>query len=128
YNGPGLVQRDPLAREYYQFLFQVHEKDLATYLQADFKGTGWAGNIGVRVVNTDENVVTYSGQNVSASTPGAVLTSLFGPFVGLPVSHTYKIGRASCRERVKIRVAAVEIKKKSKDKARWKNYEAISAT
>ena len=89
YNGPGLVQRDPLAREYYQFLFQVHEKDLATYLQADFKGTGWAGNIGVRVVNTDENVVTYSGQNVSASTPGAVLTSLFGPFVGLPVSHTY---------------------------------------
>ena len=89
YNGPGLVQRDPLAREYYQFLFQVHEKDLATYLQADFKGTGWAGNIGVRVVNTDESVVTYSGQNVSASTPGAVLTSLFGPFVGLPVSHTY---------------------------------------
>src|SRR5207248_445558 len=65
------------------------EKDLATYLQADFKGTGWAGNIGVRVVNTDENVVTYSGQNVSASTPGAVLTSLFGPFVGLPVSHNY---------------------------------------
>jgi len=89
YNGPGLVQRNPLAREYYQFLFQLHEKDLATYLQADFKGTGWAGNIGVRVVNTDENVVTYSGQNVSASTPGAVLTSLFGPFVGLPVSHTY---------------------------------------
>jgi len=89
YNGPGLVQRDPLAREYYQFLFQVHEKDLATYLQADFKGTGWAGNIGVRIVNTDENIVTYSGQNVSASTPGAVLTSLFGPFVGLPVSHTY---------------------------------------
>ncbi len=89
YNGPGLVQRDPLKREYYQFLFQVHEKDLATYLQADFKGTGWAGNLGVRVVNTDENIVTYSGQNVSASTPGAVLTSLFGPFVGLPVSHTY---------------------------------------
>ncbi len=85
----GDVQRDPVAREYYQFLFQVHEKDLATYLQADFKGTGWAGNIGVRVVNTEENIVTYSGQNVSASTPGAILTSLFGPFVGLPVSHTY---------------------------------------
>jgi len=85
----GHVQRNALERAYYQFLFQVHEKDLATYLQADFKGEGWAGNLGVRVVNTDENIVTYSGQNVSASTPGAVLTSLFGPFVGLPVSHTY---------------------------------------
>jgi iron complex outermembrane receptor protein len=89
YNGPGLVQRDLLKREYYQFLFQVHEKDLATYLQADFKGDGWAGNLGVRIVNTDENIVTYSGNNVDPSTPGAVLTSLFGPFVGLPVSHTY---------------------------------------
>jgi iron complex outermembrane receptor protein len=85
----GRVQRNALEREYYQFLFQVHEKDLATYLQADFKGEGWAGNLGVRVVNTDENIVTYSGQGVSASTPGAVLTSAFGPFVGLPVSHTY---------------------------------------
>ena len=43
----------------------------------------------MRIVNTEENIVTYSGQNVSASTPGAVLTSLFGPFVGLPVSHNY---------------------------------------
>ena len=85
----GQVQRNPLERAYYQFLFQVHEKDLATYLQADFKGEGWAGNLGVRIVNTEENIVTYSGQNVSASTPGAVLTSLFGPFVGLPVSHNY---------------------------------------
>ncbi|TMI86638.1 MAG: TonB-dependent receptor [Bacillati bacterium ANGP1] len=87
YNGPGQVNRDPLAREYYQFLYQVHEKDLATYLQADFKGSDWAGNLGVRVVNTDENIVTYT--QVNAATPGAILTSAFGPFIGLPVSHTY---------------------------------------
>jgi len=87
YNGPGQVNRDPLAREYYQFLYQVHEKDLATYLQADFKGSDWAGNLGVRVVNTDEDVVTYT--QVNAATPGAILTSAFGPFIGLPVSHTY---------------------------------------
>jgi iron complex outermembrane receptor protein len=85
----GQVQRNALERAYYQFLFQVHEKDLATYLQADFKGTGWAGNLGVRIVNTEENIVTYNGTNVDKSTPGAILTSLFGPFVGLPVSHTY---------------------------------------
>jgi len=87
YNGPGQVNRDPLAREYYQFLYQVHEKDLATYLQVDFKGSDWAGNLGVRVVNTDENIVTYT--QVNAATPGAILTSAFGPFIGLPVSHTY---------------------------------------
>ena len=87
YNGPGLVQRDPLAREYYQYLFQLHEKDLATYIQADFKGSGWTANLGVRVVNTGEDIVTYT--QVPANTPGAITTSLFGPFKGLPVSHSY---------------------------------------
>jgi iron complex outermembrane receptor protein len=87
YNGPGLVQRDLLAREYYQYLFQVHEKDTAAYVQADFKGSNWAGNIGVRFVHTQEDVVTYT--QVAANTPGAITTSLFGPFIGIPVSHSY---------------------------------------
>ena len=87
YNGPGLVQRDPLKREYYQNLFQLHESDAAAYVQADFKGTGWGGNIGLRAVRTKEDVVTYT--QVAASTPGAVTTSLFGPFIGIPVSNTY---------------------------------------
>ncbi len=83
----GQTQRNPLERAYYQFLFGVHEKNLATYLQADFKGTGWSGNVGVRVVNTREDIVTYT--QVDASTPGAITTSLFGPYIGLPVSHSY---------------------------------------
>ena len=87
YNGPGLVQRDPLKREYYQYLFQVHEKDAAAYVQADFRGEDWAGNVGLRVVHTSEDVVTYT--QVAANTPGATLTSLFGPFIGIPVSHGY---------------------------------------
>jgi iron complex outermembrane receptor protein len=87
YDGPGFVNRDPVTREYYQYLFGVHEKDLATYLQMDFKGTGWSGNVGVRVVNTQEDILTYT--QVSASTPGAITTSAFGPFIGLPVSHNY---------------------------------------
>ena len=87
YNGPGLVQRDPLAREYYQYLFQVHEKDSAAYVQADFKGDKWAANVGLRYVHTQENVVFYT--QVDPSTPGAITTSLFGPFIGIPVSHGY---------------------------------------
>jgi len=79
--GQGQTQRNPAERAYYQFLFGVHEKNLATYLQADFKGSGWSGNLGVRVVNTREDIVTYT--QVDASTPGATTTSLFGPFIGI---------------------------------------------
>jgi iron complex outermembrane receptor protein len=87
YNGPGLTQRGLLPRAYYQFLFGVHEKDLATYLQADFKGDNWSANFGVRVVNTKEDIVTYT--QVDPTTPGAILTSLFGPYIGIPVHHSY---------------------------------------
>jgi iron complex outermembrane receptor protein len=87
YNSPGDVQRDPLAREYYQYAFEVEENNAAAYVQADFKGTRWSGNIGVRAVRTKEDIVTYT-QTV-ASNPDATTTSLFGPFVGIPVEHTY---------------------------------------
>src|SRR5882672_3006254 len=87
YNSPANVNRDPLAREYYQYLFQVHEKDTAGYVQADFKGDNWAANAGVRFVHTQEDAVTYT--QVDPTTPGAILTSAFGPFIGIPVSHTY---------------------------------------
>src|SRR6202050_4807877 len=87
YNSPANVNRDPLGREYYQYLFQVHEKDSAAFVQADFKGDNWAANAGVRFVHTQEDVATYT--QVDASTPGAILTSAFGPFIGIPVEHTY---------------------------------------
>ena len=87
YNGPGNVNRDPLAREYYQYAFEVKEKNSAAYVQADFKGSNWSANVGLRYVNTDEHAVTYT--QVAANTPGAITTSAFGPFTGIPVDHTY---------------------------------------
>lgn len=87
YNGPGLVNRDLLAREYYQYLFDVREKNYAGYVQALFKGSNWAADFGVRYVQTREHAVTYT--QVDASTPGAITTSAFGPFIGIPVDHTY---------------------------------------
>ncbi|MGB5133328.1 MAG: TonB-dependent receptor, partial [Steroidobacteraceae bacterium] len=87
YNGPGDVQRDPLARAYYQFWFQVEEKNTAGYVQADFKGSNWSANIGLRYVETKEDIVTYT-QN-DGTDPNAITTSLFGPFVGIPVNHRY---------------------------------------
>ncbi|HWX31741.1 MAG TPA: TonB-dependent receptor [Steroidobacteraceae bacterium] len=87
YNSPANVNRDPLGREYYQYLFQVHEKNTAGFVQADFKGDNWAANAGVRFVHTQEDVLFYT--QVDKSTPGAILTSAFGPFIGVPVGHTY---------------------------------------
>jgi iron complex outermembrane receptor protein len=87
YDGPGFVNRDLLQREYYQFLFDVKEKNYAGYVQAEFKGSNWAADVGVRYVRTKEHAVTYT--QVDATTPGAITTSLFGPFIGIPVDHTY---------------------------------------
>ena len=87
YNGPGLVQRDPLARAYYQFWFSVEETNAAAYVQADFGRGDWSGNIGLRYVQTKEDIVTFTQTN--ATNPDAITTSLFGPFVGIPVKNTY---------------------------------------
>ncbi len=87
YNAPGLANRDLLSREYYQYLFDVKEKNSAAFVQADFRGTNWSANIGARFVRTQEHAVTYT--QVSANTPGAITTSAFGPFIGIPVDHTY---------------------------------------
>lgn len=87
YNGPDFVNRDPLEREYYQYAFEVKEENSAAYVQADFKGERWSANVGLRYVQTDEHAVTFT--QVAANTPGAVTTSAFGPFIGIPVDHTY---------------------------------------
>jgi iron complex outermembrane recepter protein len=87
YNSPANVNRNPITREYYQYLFAVHEKDSAAFVQADFKGDNWAGNVGVRYVRTQEDATSYT--QVDPTTPGAVLTSAFGPFAGLERKHNY---------------------------------------
>jgi len=87
YNSPNNVNRNPITREYYQYLFAVHEKNTAAFVQADFKGDSWAANAGVRFVHTQEDAISFT--QVDKTTPGAVLTSAFGPFAGLEAEHSY---------------------------------------
>ncbi len=68
--------------------FGVKETNTAAYLQGNFEGPGWSGNAGVRLVQTKEHVLNYNG--VSALTPGAITTSLFGPYVIDATDHTYR--------------------------------------
>jgi iron complex outermembrane receptor protein len=86
YNNPSNVVRDPAVRLDFNSMFSVYEKDTAAYVQADFKGSNWAGNVGLRGVRTQEDIVNYTA--VDPTTPGSIF-SLFGTFVGVPVAHTY---------------------------------------
>jgi iron complex outermembrane receptor protein len=86
YNSPANVVRDPAVRLDFNSMYEVYEKDTAGYVQGDFKGSNWAGNIGLRVVRTQEDIVNYTA--VDPTTPGSTF-SLFGQFIGIPISHSY---------------------------------------
>jgi iron complex outermembrane recepter protein len=86
YNSPANVVRDPAVRLDFNSMYEVYEIDNAGFVQADFKGSNWAGNVGVRVVRTQDDVVNYTA--VDKTTPGSTF-SLFGQFIGVPISHTY---------------------------------------
>jgi iron complex outermembrane receptor protein len=81
------TNRDPVSRADWTSDYSLKEKDGALYVQGDFDGQGWSGNVGVRVVRTDENVLLNVG--TSATTPGAITTSAFGPYVPTEFDNTY---------------------------------------
>jgi iron complex outermembrane receptor protein len=91
YDNPANVNRNLITRVYIpDGWFALHEKNDAAYVQGDFKGDGWAGNIGLRYVRTSEDTLVFAqDSSVTATTPGAVTTSAFGPYVARPVDHTY---------------------------------------
>ena len=81
------TNRDPVVRHDWSQDYALTEKDSALYAQADFDGQGWSGNIGLRFVRTEENVVANVG--VDASTPGAITSSAFGPYLPTHFDNTY---------------------------------------
>jgi iron complex outermembrane receptor protein len=75
------------SREDWNSEFALKERNLATYVQGNLEGQGWRGNVGVRLVQTKEKVT--SNVATDATTPGAITTSAFGPFLPTTVEHTY---------------------------------------
>jgi iron complex outermembrane receptor protein len=86
YDSPTNVNRNPATRIDWNSMFEVHEFDTAAFVQADFKGSNWAANVGLRYVHTVEDVLTYVG--ASTLTPGSQYSD-FGQFIGVPTSHDY---------------------------------------
>ncbi len=90
YSGPAIAAYDALgvssgpSRLYWPGEFDVKEDDLAAYAMANVGGTNWAGNFGVRVVNTYEKSLV----NVSGGT-NPITTSAFGNFTPTMIDHGY---------------------------------------
>jgi iron complex outermembrane receptor protein len=81
------TNRDPITRADWTADYSLKEKDSAAYIQADFDGQGWGGNVGLRFVRTEEDIVSNVG--TSASTPGAITTSAFGPYLPTGFNNSY---------------------------------------
>ncbi len=89
--------RDPITRRYFPAEFAMEENNRAAYIMSNLSGDNWSGNIGVRVVQTEERVL----QNVPiaaavcpplapcAAVPNAITTSAFGSFYQRLVENDY---------------------------------------
>jgi iron complex outermembrane receptor protein len=65
--------------------FQINEKTYAGYVMGNIGGERWRGNVGVRVVRTEQNT---TGNVVGTAGPGAV-SNAFGNFVPVSVDRNY---------------------------------------
>ncbi|HKD21241.1 MAG TPA: TonB-dependent receptor [Rhizomicrobium sp.] len=87
---PHVTPYSPLAN-YWPGSFSVDEKVWAGYAMANLGGNKWKGNIGIRYVNTGENVSSYvaDGNGTSTcATPGATPNN-YGCYAQAVTNHTY---------------------------------------
>ncbi|MBV8658649.1 MAG: TonB-dependent receptor [Burkholderiales bacterium] len=95
---------DPVFNALWASDFTIEEKDTAGYLMGNFSSGNWGGNIGVRLVRTEERVlsnvavpvngtdcqvITTPGQPFPCSVPGAITTSSAGDYYPNTITHTY---------------------------------------
>ncbi len=81
--------------------YSLKENTNSAYAQANLEGQGWAGDIGLRLVQTKEHVVNNAA--VDATTPGAITTSAFGPYLPVTTEHTYTDALPSANLRIELR-------------------------
>ncbi len=85
------TNRDPVTRNDWSGIYKVNEKDGAAYLQANFSGDRWSGNVGVRYVNTKEliNYASSAFDSTATTSSGPITTSAFGPYYWNAYKHSY---------------------------------------
>jgi len=83
------ANRDPIARFNWQNIYKVNEKDTAAYIQANFSGDRWSGNIGLRYVYTKEDITYNTGAQSQYSVAGPITGSAFGDYYVNNYNHSY---------------------------------------
>ena len=89
--GDGTVN-SPTSRNYPGFDYSVHENDTAGYVMANFESDKWSGNAGVRIVNTQEDVLFWtpgSGDPNSVNNIPGAIDSAWGWWLPQNVRHSY---------------------------------------
>lgn len=81
------TNRDPVTRFFFPGAYGLEERSNAAYTQLNFSGERWTANVGVRFVQTKEEVTNYV--NADPADPAANTTSAFGAFKTLVTEHTY---------------------------------------
>jgi iron complex outermembrane recepter protein len=106
--GNRFSNRDPVSRRYFPGEFEMEEQNAAAYAMANFMGSGWSGNAGLRLVQSKVSVLTnvaipqrlISPPGVTpevfdcaplgpCTVPGAITTSAFGSFYQNRVENTH---------------------------------------
>jgi len=82
-----MTNRDPVSRFYFPAVYGLDETSTAGYVQFNFRGDRWSGNLGLRYVRTESDVTNYV--NVDPTDPDAITTSAFGPFKAVTTSNEY---------------------------------------
>ena len=77
----------PTGRHNYGAEWSVEEQNLAAYLQANFAGDNWSGNVGLRYVSVDQDVDTYFAV---ANAADADVSSLFGQWDRRAFDNSYR--------------------------------------
>jgi iron complex outermembrane receptor protein len=81
--------------------YSLKENTNSAYVQGNLDGKGWSGDVGLRMVQTKEHVVNNAA--VDATTPGAVTTSAFGPYLPVSTDHDYIDALPSANLRLDLR-------------------------
>jgi iron complex outermembrane recepter protein len=82
------ANRDPVTRRFWPGEYGLTEKTQAAYAQSDLGGGNWSGNVGVRLVRTQQETL-INETAVDPTAPGVNNTSLFGAFVPTLRERTY---------------------------------------
>lgn len=86
-NSEWLANNDgPSGRHNYGGEWKVAEKNFAGYVQANFVGDRWSGNVGLRYVNIDQDINTYQAVSDAAN---ADVRSLFGMWKALAFNNKH---------------------------------------